>query len=163
MKKPFKAFLALALLSVFQTSAYPEVIDRVVAFIDDGAITLSELEASYAEAVKINPDITKHEVLNTMVNRFFLLREAKRLRIEAPTDEQLLEEYINIRVKAFIKVSETDIRKFYDKKRGDFSGLKFSDVKDRIKTYLQEKEVNQRLKQHIEELKANSYIKILLD
>lgn len=52
--------------------------DRVVAFVDDNAITLSELEVMYSVTKKITPDTSKEDVLNTMVNRLLLLREAKK-------------------------------------------------------------------------------------
>jgi len=73
-------YAVLLLFSLPVVSA--EVIDRVVAFVDDKAITLSELEEKYKAAVKLSPNIKKEDVLNTMINRVLLLREAKKLRIE---------------------------------------------------------------------------------
>jgi len=163
MTKLFKSLLLLAFLFGVQTFSSAGVIDKVVAFIDDEAITLSELDSTYAEVVKIKPDITRQEVLNTMINRFLLLREAKRLRLEAPDDDTLLNEYIDLKVKAFIKISEKDIKEFYDNNRDEFGSVQFNQVKDKIETYLREKEVNNRLRQHIEELKKKAYIKILLE
>jgi hypothetical protein len=163
MKALLRYVLFLTLLCLPLHHSLAAVIDRVVAFVDNHAITLSELEKAYDKAVKITPDITRREVLNTMVNRYVLLREAKRLRMEAPDDEKLLEDYIDLKVAAFIKVSDAEIEKFYDTNRDQFAGQALSEVREQIEAYLREKEINNRLKKHIEELKKKAYIKLLLD
>ena len=140
-----------------------ELIDRVVAFVDDRAIILSELNENYKDTLKLKPDIKKEEVLNTMINRILLLREARKLRIEAPTKDEILREYIELKLKTFIKITEEDIREFYEKNRSEFGRAEFDDVRDKIEDYLVEKEVNERLKRHIEELRSKAYIKIQLD
>jgi hypothetical protein len=163
MKALIRILIFLCVLCILQAGSFAAVIDQVVAFVDDQAITMSELEEQYAKAVKITPDITRREVLDTMVNRFVLLREAKRLRMEAPDDEKLLEEYIDIKVAAFIKVSDDDIKKFYEANRDEFGGQELAALRDKIEQYLREREVNEKLKKHIEELKKKAYIKVLLD
>ena len=140
-----------------------ELIDRVVAFVDDRAITLSELNENYKDTVKLKPDIKKEEVLNTMINRILLLREARKLRIEAPSQDDVIHEYIELKLKTFIKITEEDIREFYEKNRSEFGRAEFDDVRDKIEDYLVEKEVNERLKRHIEDLRSKAYIKIQLD
>jgi hypothetical protein len=154
--------LFLALLFLLRADSLAEVIDRVVAFVDDNAITMSELEEEYARAEKITPDITRREVLETMVNRFVMLREAKRLRMEAPDDEKLLEDYIDIKVAAFIKVSDDEIKEFYEANRDQFGGQELAALRDKIEQYLREREINNKLKKHIEELREKAYIKIIL-
>lgn len=136
--------------------------DRVVAFIDSNAITLSELETKYYDTVKVTPDITKEEVLNTMVNRLLLLREARKMRLEAPSEDELLREYIDLKIQAFIRIKEEEINDFYDKNTGQFEGKEFEEVRDDIENYLTENELNQRLKSHISELRDKSCIKIQL-
>lgn len=163
MKPLFRNFILLSVFCLFCAGSFAAVIDRVVAFVDDDAITMSELDEQYAKAVKMTPDITKREVLDTMVNRFILLREAKRLRMEAPDDEKLLQEYIDIKVAAFIKVSDDDIREFYEANRDQFEGEELAAMRDKIEQYLREREINDKLKKHIEELKEKAYIKVLLD
>lgn len=140
-----------------------ELIDRVVAFVDDKAITMSELEENYRDTVKLKPDIKREEVLNTMINRMLLLREARKLRIEAATKDEILQEYIELKLKTFIKITEEDIREFYEKNRREFGRAEFDDVRDKIEDYLVEKEVNERLKRHIEELRSKAYIKIQIE
>jgi len=153
-------YAVLLLFSLSVVSA--EVIDRVVAFVDDKAITLSELEEKYKAAVKLSPDIKKEEVLNTMINRVLLLREAKKLRIEGPNEENIIKEYIELKLRTFVKVTEDEMRDFYEKNKKEFGKAEFDDVRDRIEEYFIEKEVNVRLKRHIEELKSKAYIKIQL-
>lgn len=155
-----KGFLVLAMLFVF-SPLHAEVIERVSAFIDDEAITLSELEDAFQKALKVKPDISHLEVLNTMINKTLILRDAKRLRLEAESDEAVIEQYIDLKVRAFINVPEKEIEDFFNKNRAEFKGLKLQDVRDKIEAYLKEKEVNERLKSHLEKLRSDSYIKII--
>ncbi|MEW6214686.1 MAG: SurA N-terminal domain-containing protein [Nitrospirota bacterium] len=155
--------LTFLLLFVFCSLLSAEIKDRVVAFVDDTAITLSELEEAYTEALRVNPGITEDEVLNTMVNRLLLLREAKKLRLEAPSMDELLREYIDLKIRAFIRIREKDLIDFYEKHLNDFRGKEFEAVREEIERYLIEKELNQRLKREIEELRQKAYIKIQLN
>ncbi len=148
---------------LFTVHCSAEVIDRVVAFVDDRAITMSELENNYKDTVKLVPDIKREEVLNTAINRILLLREAKKLRIEAPTKDAIIREYIELKLKTIIKITEDDLKEFYEKNRNEFGNVEFDDVRDKIENYLIEKEVNRRLEKHIEELRAKAYIKIQLE
>ncbi len=155
-------FLSL-LIALCPDFCYAEIIDRVVAFVDDRAITMSELENNYKDTVKLMPGIKKEEVLNTAINRILLLREARKLRIEAPTKDAIIQEYIELKLKAIIKITEEDLKEFYEKNRNEFGNVEFDDVRDKIENYLIEKEVNRRLEKHIEELRSRAYIKIQLE
>lgn len=137
--------------------------DRVVAFADNDAITLSELEMKYYDTVKVTSDITQEEVLNTMVNRLLLLREAKKIRLEAPSEDELLNEYIDLKIRAFIRIKEEELKDFYNKNISKFEGKELDSVRDDIESYLAEHEVNQRLKSHINELREKSCVKIQLN
>lgn len=159
----FTTILAWAFLAALPWKpASGELVDRVVAFIDDNAITLSELESAFADARKVTPEITRHQVLNTMINRYLLLKETSGLRLTAEDEATLLNEYVDLKIKAFIKIGEGQIREFYEENKANFKGFDYYDVKDDIERYLIEKEVNRRLKDHIEELRSRSYVKVLL-
>lgn len=148
----------------FQLSfSHAELIDKVVAFVDNSAITLREFEDTYEKSRAINPNIPKKEVLNTMINRMLLLSEAKKLKIGARTDEELLSEYIDLKVKAFIKISEEDLNGFYNKNISEFKGAGYDAVRDKIEEYLTEQEINRLLKMHIDELRSKAYIKVIMD
>ena len=155
--------LLVAFCSVLTASfCCAELIDRVVAYVNDRAITLSELLETYERTKKIQPDISMDEVLNTMVNRLVLLNDARRLKIEAKTDEEVLNEYMELKVRAFIRIKEEDIEDYYRKNEKEFKGAPFESVRDKIEEYLTEKEINRLLKIQIAELRAKAYVKILL-
>ena len=147
---------------LFTSFSQAEIFDRVVAFVNDQAITLSELQEQYGNAKKLAPDMTEEEVLNTMINRLLLLSEAKKYSIEAPTKEEMLNEYIDLKVRAFITISEKDIEVFYAANEDKFIGKDFEDVREEIEKYLTEKELNTKLKEALKELRKKAYIKIQL-
>jgi hypothetical protein len=130
--------------------------------VDNEAITLSDLDQEYKKTAKLSPDISRIEVLNTLINRKLLLKEANKYRIEAPTQREIIDEYIDLKIRAFIRIYETDLEEFYKKNSDRFSGNKFDDVRKEIEVYLTEKEVNERLKEELNELRKKSYIKIQL-
>jgi hypothetical protein len=141
---------------------YADIRDRVVASVDNDAITLSELDAKYEETLKVTPAITKEEVLTTMVNRLLLLDDAKKMRLEASTEDVLLKEYIDLKIRSLIRIKEEEIKDFYEKHVNEFQGKELDDVRDDIEKYLTEKEVNKRLKAHINELREESCVRIQL-
>lgn len=163
-KNAFLCALSIIFLLLFALCSllYAEIKDRVVAFVDNTAITLSDLEMKYVDTVKKTPNITREEVLNTMVNRVLLLREAKKVWLEAPSEDELLKEYIDLKIKAFIRIKDEEVMDFYSKHISDFEGKEFEDVRDDIENYLIENELNQRLKAHINELREMACVKIQL-
>jgi len=137
--------------------------DRVVAFVDVQAITFSELETKFSESRKVKADITKEEVLTTMINRVLLLREAKKIRLEAPSEEELLKEYIDMKIRALIRVKEEEIHDYYSEHIENFEGKELEDVRDDIEKYLIERDLNERLKSNINELKEKTCVRIQLN
>lgn len=153
-------FLAFSLqLSAF---SYAGMLDRVVAFVNNKAITMSELEDSFGKTKKLKKYLSRKEVLDTMLNRILLMNEAKNLRLEANTDEELIDEYIDLKVRAFVRIREAELEDFYNKNLEEFKGESFENVREKIETYLLEKEVNIALKKHIAELRERAYVKILI-
>ena len=153
---------AFLLLTSYFSVVDADLRDRVVAFVDNDAITLSDLEERYAHALQITPDITREEVLHTMVNRLLLLREARKIKLEALTEDELLQEYIDLKIRAFIRVNEEDIVNFYEEHIEDFQEKDLETVRDDIESVLIEKALNEHLKSHIDELKDKSCVKIQL-
>jgi hypothetical protein len=154
--------LLLSLYASLVTVSEAELIDRVVAYVNDRAITLSDLRETYERTQKIQPDISTDEVLNTMINKLLLLIDARRLKIEAKTDEEVLSEYMELKVRSFIRVREEDIEDYYKKNEKEFAGAAYESVRDKIEDYLTEKEINRILKMHIAELRAKAYVKIVM-
>ncbi|MEJ2683979.1 MAG: SurA N-terminal domain-containing protein [Candidatus Sulfobium sp.] len=138
------------------------IFDRVVAFVNNQAITLSEFQEQYQNTLKIAPDVTEEDVINTMINRILLLDEARKYRIVAPTEDEMVKEYIDLKVRAFITVGEQEMETFYQNNRSRFAGKDYEDVRGEIENYLTEKKLNERLKETLAELRKKAYIKIQL-
>jgi SurA-like N-terminal domain len=153
-------FCAALILTGHASSA--EIFDRVVAFVNNQAITLSEFQEQYRNTLKIAPDVTENDVINTMINRILLLDEARKYRIEATTEDEMVKEYIDLKVRAFITVGEQEMEAFYEKNRSRFAGKEYEDVRGEIEHYLTEKELNERLKETLADLRKKAYIKIQL-
>lgn len=153
----------ILLFSFFVVEARAELIDRVAAFVDDRAITSRELRETYERTAKADPGISMDEVLNTMVNRLLLLNDARKLKLEAKTDDEILNEYEELKVKALIRVKEEDIEAFYKNNQQEFGGASYETVRDKIEEYLMKKEANELLKKQIADLRAKAYVKILLN
>jgi hypothetical protein len=156
-------FLLVTCHRLLVTDVSAAISDRVVAFVDDQAITKSELDEQYQSTKEVSPDITVGEVLDTMINKILILREARKYRIEAPSVEQVMQDYIDLKIRAFVRVSESDIEKFYRENEANFAGKEFEDVRDEIDKYLTEKEVNERLKEVLRELRKDAYIRIYVE
>lgn len=154
--------LATACCLLLTAYSSAEIIDRVVAYVDDTAITLSEFEKTYNEMRVAIKDITKEEVINSMINRVLLLHEARKMRLEAPTKDELIKDYIDIKIRSPIFVRESDIVEFYKTHIDRFKGVDYLRVRDEIESYLFEVKTNRRLQSHLEELRANAEIKIQL-
>lgn len=140
-----------------------EIKDRVVAYVDNQAITLSELEIAFADTLHVLPSITRMEVLQTMINRIILLREAKHIKLDAPNDDELLNEYIDLKIRAFIRIKEKELSAFYEQNSADFQAKDFDEVREEIESYLIERQMNENLKEHIVNLRREACIEIKLD
>ena len=179
LKKLFIIFFLLFTIhySLFTVHCYAEVVDRVVAIVDDEAVMLSELNSAYqraflpqgesAEAKNSKTDITQEEVLNGLINRVLLLKQAKKFSHSIQTRNDydgntLIKEYIEKQLKTFIRIPFEEIEQFYEKNKESLGSKDFYDVRDKIEELLTEKELNKRLIRHIEELRKNAYIKIQL-
>lgn len=162
-KKYYLLFIVFLLILNHCSLSSAAIKDRVVASVDSIAITLSEFEEEYSKCLKSTPGITKEEVLNAMVNRVLLLKEAKKIRPGESSDDELLKEYIDLKLRTFVKIKEKDMSDFYQKHITDFQGKEFESVREEIEKYLEEAELNRLLKAHIEELRKKAYIRIQLE
>ncbi|MDA8169506.1 MAG: SurA N-terminal domain-containing protein [Nitrospiraceae bacterium] len=162
MKKSGIVFLAV-LVFWAPAMAWAKVIDRTVAFVNNEAILLSELDARYQKAKQITPDITRQQVLNTMINRALLVQAAKKIFPETTDEDKLIRDYIDLKVRAFIKISGQEVRDFYDGNRKNFGSASFDQVKDRIESLLEEQEVNRRLESHIQALRSKAWVEVFLE
>jgi hypothetical protein len=89
-----------------------------------------------------------------------LIKEADRIKMEAPSEDELLKEYIDLKLRTFIRIREEDLLDYYNKHSETFEGKAFDSVRDEIERYLVESELNTRLKLHIAELRGKACISI---
>lgn len=156
----------LAAVYVFVLGSVPAggaVIDRVAASVDDTAITMTELDGKYKEIGKINENITYGETLRSMINSLLIVKDAKRYRMEGKDDDELIKQYIDLKIRALITVQDNDVKGYYEEHRGEFRGRTYEEVHDDIVRYLTEVKVNNKLKRHIDVLRKKSLILINID
>ncbi|GBE02411.1 chaperone SurA [bacterium BMS3Bbin06] len=139
-----------------------EIVDRVVAFINNEAITQSEFRDYLRDVKKVTPDITETEAIETLINKKLILMQARKLRIKGASDDEVIRKYISIKIRAFVKVTEDDTRTFYEQNLKRFRGVSFQQIKDEIERLLIERRVNRALKKYIEELRRKAYIRVNL-
>ncbi|MFP3868639.1 MAG: peptidylprolyl isomerase [Desulfobacteraceae bacterium] len=101
--KTFSRFIILLMLSlIFAYPAQAEIVDRIVAQVNDEIITLSDIEQSI-KFMKSNPrtrgriqdnEATRRQMLDVLIDRKLAKEEAERLGITIPDNEvaQALEE-----------------------------------------------------------------------
>ena len=157
---------------VFNMNAYcyAELLERVVAIVNDDVILLSEFSQAYKNASEYDHDVLEADVLDDMIDRFLLLKEARKFRLTSSDNEQgkakddnvIIKEYIDVRLKGFIHVPYEDVEYYYYQNMDSFSGKDFFDVRNEIEEYLVEQELNVKLLEYIEDLKRNAYIRIQL-
>ncbi len=166
IKQLFINFFFLATISLLLSPfSYAEVINRVVAIVDDEALMLSEFNEAYQGAQHSGITMSEREVLEGLINRVLLLKQARKFVSVIQTvknENELISKYIEKRLKAFIRIPVDDIEYFYLKNRESFDEKEFYEVRDEIESYLIEKEVNKKLIKHIEELRERAYIRIQL-
>ena len=97
-----------------------------------------------------------------MINRILMIREARKLRLKSESEDVLLRDYIDLKIRAFIRIKDEEIRSFYDTHIADFSGKELDEVREDIENFLIEQALNKRLKEHIDELRNNACVKVQL-
>ncbi len=163
----FVLFLLLTSLFTLLTSSHAEVLDRIVAIVDDDVILSSELEDAFVKAGK---EIRRYKVLDNMINRSLLLKQAKKFRIgysgsggKAEEDDVIISEYIEKRIRAVIHLPFDKMELYYKDNRESFGDKSFYDVRDEIEGHIIQGELEKKLKEHINELRKRSYIRIQLE
>ncbi len=155
--------IVLLILPAGRVFAAEKTLDRIVAFVNDDAILLSELDVSYALARKLSPDITRRQVLQTMINRELLLEQARKIFPEPVSEDQAVDQFTDLKIRAFVRIPGEAVRNFYDENKKQLGDVPFDSVKDRIERLLMEKEINRRLQGYLETLRGKAHIKIFLE
>lgn len=137
-----------------------EVIERVVAFVDDSPITLYDFEVFYKKMKTLDPSTSPGEALNTLINRKILLKEARRLNIRGDTDDEIINRYIHLKIRLYVRVSDSEVLQYLRQHRSELGGGSYEDLKSDIKRLLIEEKVNQALAEHLETLRKRYYVRI---
>jgi hypothetical protein len=158
-------FLWVNLFIPLMSPVSSEVLDRVVAVVNDEVILLTELKNEISARKKHGSGLTAAGVLDDMINRLILLDEARKfmLNITAVDIDSAIDLYIERRIKAMIHIPFEDMESYYIDHRGLYGDKEFYDVKDEIESFLLEKELKIRLLKQTKELRSKSYIRIQIE
>jgi len=130
-----------------------KIIEKVVAYVQDEAITLSEVCDYWKTLKQIHKNVSLHDALEGLLNRKMLLYKAKQLNLIAKTDDELIELYIRFTIKPKIKISKQQVRDYYNKYYRKLKGTTLFEIQDKIVRILYEKETNRLLKNHLTQLR----------
>lgn len=144
-----------------------EVLDRIVAIVNDQVI----LQSEYQEAVsRAGGETPGKSVLDSMIDRILLFEQARKLRIsggdgadQVKDEELLIREYIDRRIRSFIYVPVEKIESYYLNNRERYEGRAFYEAKDDIERQLVDDELKDKLAAHIAELRKKAYIRIQVE
>jgi hypothetical protein len=154
--------LHLALL-LFISPVHAKSIDRVVAYVNDKAITERELNKVHATAIASKEAQSKHESLDLLINRIILIAEARKLRLAGKNNDQLIEQYINIKVKAFVSIREDDVLRYYNENRKHYADTTYEEVKLQIRKLIEDETIRSRLKHHLRLIRKRANIQIMIN
>lgn len=163
-------FYYVFVVSFFLLTVYAqaEIIERVVAIVNDDIILLSEFKDAYRGAALSRARISEGEFLDEMINKILILQQARRFGFDASVesrefaDNLIVEKYLERRIKAFIHIPFADVENYYLDNRPLFKGKSFFDVQDEIEAVLLDESLGDKISQHIKELRDNSYIRVQL-
>ncbi len=159
----FRLLLVFCFLSIQIGPSEAKIVDRVVAYVDYDAITYLDLtkfiEKMHKKGIEVKPD----EAVKTLINRLIFIKEAQRLRLQANTDEALIQKYIDIKIKPFVFVKDEEILDYYKKHIDVFNEKPFEQLREGIRKVLFEKKLNKAIKEHLKKLKKSHEVVIIKD
>jgi len=151
-------------------NADSELVERIVAVVNDNVILLSEFKAAMRQAEESSKEVTAKEVIDRMIDNHLLLEQAKKFSFRrnagdaAPsTPDKVIKNYIDKRIKVLIYIPFRDIESYYYNNIDKYSDRDFYDVKSEIEKYLINKTLEIRIQEHIDELREDARIRIQLD
>ena len=142
-----------------------EVLDRVVAVVNDEVILLTELKNEMSARKEAGSELTAAEVLDEMINRLVLLEQARKfmLNTTASDIDSIVDLYLERSIKAIIHIPFEEIESYYIDHSELYGDKEFYDVKDEIESYMIANELKIRMLKHTKELRSKSYIRIQLE
>ena len=158
-------FLWLNFLIPFMSPVSAEVLDRVVAVVNDEVILLTELNNEISARKEYDDGLTTAGVLDDMINRLILLEDARKfvLNTASADIDSIIDLYVERRIKAMIYIPFEEMESYYAGHMDLFGDKDFYEVKDEIESYMLENELKTRMVKHIKELRSESYVRIQLE
>jgi tRNA(Ile)-lysidine synthase TilS/MesJ len=83
--------------------------------------------------------------------------------MEGASDDALVQQYIDLKIRPLIKIPDEEVRKYYEQNREKFGGVNYEDAYNNIVNYLTELQINGQLIKQVEMLRADAHIIINLD
>ncbi len=162
----FGLFLFLFSCFLFVSNSGAEVLERVIAIVNDDVILLSEFEEKMMSAKKSGGEEVEEVMLDGMINKLLLLQQAKKLKMgnvaaysDAFDNEIIIDSYLQRRIEVLIHVQFEMIDDYYFNNKEKFGNKDLSEVRDEIDDYLREQEFNRKIEEHINDLRKKSYIR----
>ena len=171
MKKLVYKLFLICLLAVFcllpLDSVRAEVVERVVAVVDDDVILLTEFREALRRVKESGEKADEKKIIEEMINEILLLEQAEKFSFSIKDigagDDEIIRNYINKRIKALIYIPFREIEAYYYNNLEKYSEMDFDDVKKEIEKYLINMTLEIRLQEHIDELRENVRIRVQLD
>ncbi len=171
MKKIVAVLLLVACQFLLVTASYAEVIERIVAIVNDDIILFTEFQSVLQSLKESDIPVSRDTVLNDMIDNMLLLNEAKKYSISVSDKTRKIEtdnsivigEYIERRIKALIHVPYEDIEHYYHMNIDSYRDKAIMDVRDEIEGRLVETELKIKLREHLQELRKKAYIRIQVE
>ncbi|MBI5559688.1 MAG: SurA N-terminal domain-containing protein [Deltaproteobacteria bacterium] len=168
--RPFISFLAFIFLAAYAVPpAYPEIVDRVVAVVNDGIITLSELNAETAvflgglkggEPPKAGNAVeTRSKVLDNLVEKMLMKQSAERAGIEVSEREidnavEDIKKQNNITQQTLLTAlaqSGLTYAQYRDQLKEDIRRVKFANQQFRSRVSVRDEDVEEYYRQNMEQ------------
>lgn len=163
-------FLLLTAYCLQPAFCNSEILERIVAIVNNNVILLSEFKDALKAAKMSDEKVTEDAVLDEMINRVLMLEQAKKMRLgqiedgNGPVDDnKIINEYIDRRIRSFVHIPIEEIESYYLNNRKQFGNQPFSEAKDDIENHLTEGELKLKIAEHVEELRKKAYIRIQKD
>lgn len=159
--------LTVIIAAAFINNACAELLDRIVAVVNNEVILLSELQDGIEKSNAAGYEKSESQILNELVDRTLLLEQALKFRIGIQTYQQddesarkLIDDYINRRVKAFVHVPFEEIERYYNSHRHEFGDRDVYEVWDEVEGRLRTELMQIKINEHLDQLRKEAYIRI---
>ncbi len=168
--RPYNIWLTMISCLLLFCSVHAEVVERIVAVVNDDVILLSEFKEALRRAEETGKKVKESEIIDGMINNLLLLEQGKKFSIdrhdkafESMDQGKIINNYIEKRIKALIYVPFRDIETYYYNNIERYDDREFYDVKSEIEEYLLNRALKIKIREHINELKEKARIRIQIN